>query len=67
MTTLGLGLSFHDALRELLVENLLNVEANVTDSLGLKTIALRFSEYVIRKKRGDGGKVLGRKISEYRD
>ena len=67
MPILRPALSLQDALFELLVENLLHVEADMADSLWLKTIALRLSEYVVRKKRGDGGKVLVSKISEYRD
>ena len=51
MPILRPALSFQDALFELLVENLLHVEADMADSLWLKTIALRFDKYVVGKQR----------------
>ena len=51
-------------LGELLVQDFLHVEADMADSLGLKTIPLGLQEYVVWKQTLDDGKVLWRKISE---
>ena len=67
LITLRPALGFLDAQFELLVENLLQVEADVTDGFGLQTIALRFHKYVAWKLIGNRGKILSRKISQNRD
>lgn len=64
INTLNVALVIQNYLGELLIQHFLQVEADMADSLGLKTIALRFLKYVGRQQASDGVKGLWRKISE---
>ena len=64
INTLNVALVIQNYLGELLIQHFLQVEADMADSLGLKTIPLRFLKYVRRQQALDGVEGLWRKISE---